>query len=137
MHNVDHAVIISGIVSFLSYCFGVVNPQLEVLLWAMSLDIVIGIFASFINPKLMYNSQKTFRGIAKKIVLLTLVCFAHQLDNMMGTDTIALTTCYFFIVNEGMSCLENAGKCGLKLPPIIQNSLEQLKGITDNEHKKH
>lgn len=137
MHNVDHAAIISGVVSFLSYCFGIVNPQLEVLLWAMSLDIVIGIFASFINPKLMYNSQKTFRGIAKKIVLLTLVCFAHQLDNMMGINTIALTTCYFFIVNEGMSCLENAGKCGLKLPPIIQNSLEQLKGITDNEHKKH
>lgn len=136
MHNIDHTVIMSVIVSFLSYCFGVVNPQLEVLLWAISLDIIIGIAASFINPRLMFNSRKMFRGIVKKVVLLTLVCFAHHLDIMMNTEMIGLTTCYFFIINEGLSCLENAGKCGLQIPPVIRNSLEQLKGMSMNEHKK-
>lgn len=122
------------LISFLSYCFGI-NPALEFLLWAITLDIFIGVLSSFINPKLYFNSRKMFRGIAKKIILLSIVAFSHQLDQLMHTDIICLTTTYYFIINEGLSCLENAGKCGLKLPKIIQTSLEQLKGITDYENK--
>lgn len=137
MHNIDHTINISIVVSFLSYCFGIITPQLEMLLWAIILDVIIGIMASFINPKLMFNSRKMFKGIAKKLVLLTLVCFAHHLDTMMCTKMIGLTTCYFFIINEGFSILENAGKCGLPIPPIIKNSLEQLKEMTTNGNTRH
>ena len=136
MHNIDHTVILSIIVSFLSYCFGVVNPQIEMLLWCITLDIFVGVLASFINPKLMFNSRKMFKGITKKVVLLSLVAFAHHLDIMMNTEVIGLTCCYFFIINEGMSVLENACKCGLNVPPIIKNSLEQLKGTTNNDGYK-
>lgn len=136
MHNIDHTIILSVIISFLSYCFGVVTPQLELLIWAISLDIFIGVLASFINPNLMFNSRKMFKGVAKKIVLMTLVCLAHQLDHMMGTEMIALSSCYFFIINEVMSILENACKCGLDVPPIIKNSLEQLKGMNNDVNKK-
>lgn len=136
MHNIDHTVILSVIISFLSYCFGVVTPQLELLIWVISLDIFIGVLASFINPNLMFNSHKMFKGVAKKIVMMTLVCLAHQLDHMMGTEMIALSSCYFFIVNEVMSILENACKCGLDVPPIIKNSLEQLKGMNNDVNKK-
>lgn len=136
MHNIDHTIILSVIISFLSYCYGVVTPQLELLIWAISLDIFIGVLASFINPNLMFNSRKMFKGVAKKIVLMTLVCLAHQLDHMMGTEMIALSSCYFFIVNEVMSILENACKCGLDVPPIIRNSLEQLKGMNNDVNKK-
>lgn len=136
MHNIDHTIILSVIISFLSYCFGVVTPQLELLIWAISLDIFVGVLASFINSNLMFNSRKMFKGVAKKIVLMTLVCLAHQLDHMMGTEMIALSSCYFFIVNEIMSILENACKCGLDVPPIIKNSLEQLKGMNNDVNKK-
>ena len=129
MNNAETAQVgIAVIISFLSYCFGI-NPALELLLWAITLDIIIGVLASFINPKLYFNSHKMFRGLAKKVVLLSIVAFSHQLDMMMHTDIICMTTTYFFIVNEGMSVLENAGKCGIKLPKIIQNSLEQLKEV--------
>lgn len=127
MHNIDHTIILSIVVSFLSYCFGVVTPQIEMLLWCIALDIFVGVLASFINPRLMFNSRKMFKGITKKIVLLSLVAFAHHLDIMMNTEIIGLSTCYFFIINEAMSILENAAKCGLEIPPIIKNSLEQLK----------
>lgn len=137
MHNIDHTIILSVIISFLSYCFGIVTPQIEMLLWCIALDIFVGCLASFINPKLMFNSRKMFKGITKKIVLLSLVAFAHHLDIMMNTEVIGLTACYFFIINEGMSVLENACKCGLKVPPIIRNSLEQLKGMTNNDNKKN
>lgn len=125
---------ITVFISFMSYCFGI-NPALEFLLWAITLDIFIGVLASFINPRLYFNSRKMFRGIAKKIILLSIVAFSHQLDQLMHTDIICLTTTYYFIVGEGLSCLENAGKCGLKLPKIIQTSLEQLKGLVDYENK--
>lgn len=136
MHNIDHTVILSVVVSFLSYCFGIVTPQIEMLLWCITLDIFVGVLASFINPKLMFNSRKMFKGITKKVVLLSLVAFAHHLDIMMNTEMIGLSTCYFFIINEAMSILENAVKCGLDVPPIIRNSLEQLKGMTNNDNKK-
>lgn len=136
MHNIDHTIILSVIISFLSYCFGIITPQIEMLLWCITLDIFVGCLASFVNPKLMFNSRKMFKGITKKIVLLSLVAFAHHLDIMMNTEVIGLTTCYFFIINEGMSVLENACKCGLKVPPIIKNSLEQLKGMTNDDNKK-
>ncbi len=136
MHNIDHTIILSVVISFLSYCFGIVTPQIEMLLWCIALDIFVGVLASFINPRLMFNSRKMFKGITKKIVLLSLVAFAHHLDIMMNTEMIGLTTCYFFIINEGLSVLENACKCGLTVPPIIRNSLEQLKGMTNNDNKK-
>ena len=136
MHNIDHTIILSVVVSFLSYCFGIVTPQIEMLLWCIALDIFVGVLASFINPRLMFNSRKMFKGITKKIVLLSLVAFAHHLDIMMNTEMIGLSTCYFFIINEGMSILENAVKCGLDVPPIVKNSLEQLKGMNNNDNKK-
>ena len=126
---------ISVLISFLSYCFGVVTPALELLLWCICLDVFVGVLASFVNPRLYFNSRKMFKGLVKKVVLLSIVAFSKHLDIMMNTDIICMTTCYFFIINEGMSVLENAGKCGLKLPKIIENSLEQLKGLTNNENK--
>ena len=135
MHNIDHTIILSVVISFLSYCFGVVTPQIELLLWAICLDVFIGTMASFVNPKLMFNSKNMFKGLVKKLVLLSMVAFAHHLDIMMNTEMIGLTTTYFFIVNEGFSALENACKCGLNVPPIIKNSLEQLKEMTNNGDK--
>lgn len=122
-------VVVSVIISFASYCFGYITPALEFLLWCITLDIFIGTLASFVNPKLMFNSRKMFRGIVKKAVLLSVVAFSKHLDILMHTDIICMTVVYFFIVNEGMSVLENCGKCGLKLPKIIENSLEQLKEV--------
>lgn len=130
MNNTEtFQVITAVIISFASYCFGYITPALEFLLWCITLDIIIGVFASFVNPRLMFNSRKMFRGIVKKAVLLSVVAFSRHLDILMHTDIICMTVVYFFIVNEGMSVLENCGKCGLKLPRIIENSLEQLKEV--------
>lgn len=135
MHENSFSVILGIIGGFLSYCFDV-SPMFHVLLWAITLDIFIGVMASFINVKLTFNSKRMMRGICKKIVLLSLVAFSHQLDVMLQTDIICRTVTCFFIANEGLSCLENAGKCGLKLPKILEDSLEQVKGLSNDGHKK-
>ncbi len=136
MHENSFSVVLGVVGGFLSYCFDI-SPMFEVLLWAITLDIIIGVMASFINVRLQFNSKRMTKGICKKIILLSLVAFSHHLDIMMQTDIICRTVTCFFIANDGLSCLENAGKCGLKLPKILANSLEQLKGVTDNDkHKK-
>lgn len=138
MNNVEHCQVgITVMLSFLSYCFGV-NPALEFLVWCVVLDLVIGILASFINPKLCFNSRRMFKGITKKIVLFSMVVFSHQLDKLMHTEIICMTTTYFFIVNEGFSVLENCGKAGIKLPKILENSLQQVKELSDiDKNKRH
>lgn len=135
MHENSFSVILGIIGGFLSYCFDV-SPMFHVLLWAITLDIFIGVMASFINIKLAFNSKRMMRGICKKIVLLSLVAFSHQLDMMLQTDIICRTVTCFFIANEGLSGLENAGKCGLKLPKILEDSLEQVKGLSNDGNKK-
>ena len=135
MHENSLSVFLGIIGGFLSYCFDV-SPMFEVLLWAITLDIIIGVMASFINVKLTFNSKRMTKGICKKVVLLSLVAFSHQLDMMMQTDIICRTVTCFFIANEGLSCLENAGKCGLRLPKILEDSLEQVKGLTNNDGNK-
>lgn len=135
MHENSFSVVLGVVGGFLSYCFDI-SPMFEVLLWAITLDIIIGVMASFINVRLQFNSKRMTKGICKKIVLLSLVAFSHQLDIMMQTDIICRAVTCFFVANEGLSCLENAGKCGLKLPKILANSLEQLKGVTDNDKYK-
>ena len=132
MHENTLGVFLAIVGGFLSYCFGV-SPMLEVLLWATALDIFTGVAASFINPILQFNSKRMTKGLCKKLVLLSLTAFSHKLDVMLNTDIICRTVTCFFIANEGLSCLENAGKCGLKLPKMLANSLEQLKGTTNND----
>ena len=117
-----------GVVAgFFSYCLGW-NENIEILIWTITLDIIIGVAACFINDDMAFNSKLMYRGIVKKIVILAIVSFSHQLDLMLNTAIIGPSVTYFWVANEGLSVLENAGKCGLKLPPIIQNSLEQLQG---------
>lgn len=137
MHENTFTLISSVILSFLSYCFGI-NPAIEFLLWCVILDVVIGTLSSFVNQNTMFNSRKMFKGLAKKLILLSMIAFSHQLDILMHTDMICMTTTYFFIVNESLSVLENCGKCGVKLPKIIENSLEQIKELNKiNEHKNN
>lgn len=139
MNNVEHGqVVMTIIISFLSYCFGVVTPALEFLIWCIILDLFIGVLASFVNPKLLFNSRKLFKGITKKVILLSIVAFSKHLDILMHTDIICMTTTYFFIVNESFSMLENCGKAGIKLPKILENSLEQIKELGDvDKHERH
>ena len=120
---------------FLSYCFDI-SPFFHVLLWAMALDLLTGIIASFVNEKLMFNSKILSKGICKKIIILSLVAFSHQLDMMLHLDVICSTVTFFFIGSDGLSVLENCAKSYVPLPQILVKSLEQVKELGSNDNKK-
>ena len=118
---------ITGAVGVLSsYLFGAWNDALEALIVAMLIDYVSGVLAAYVNPHLALNSQRGFRGLCKKIMILLLVCLAHFMDSATGQAVICTAVIWFFIGNEGLSIVENAAKMGLPVPEKLKAALEQL-----------
>lgn len=102
------------------------DSSIETLIVAMIIDYITGVLAAYINPHLALNSQKGFKGICKKIIILLLVALSHEIDKMTGQPLIQTMVIWFFIGNEGLSIVENAAKAGLPIPNKLKNTLEQL-----------
>ena len=69
------------------------------------------------------------KGIAKKVFIFIIVACGHLVDNAIDTQGIVQDAAiYFYIANELLSILENAGEIGLPVPDILKNAIEQLKG---------
>lgn len=100
---------------------------IEALLWLMVIDYISGVAAAYINPNLALNSQKGFRGIVKKMMILLLVSLAHFVDKAVGQILAQTIVVWFFIGNEGLSVVENSAKAGLPVPAKLRATLEQLK----------
>ena len=102
------------------------DAVIEALVIAMVVDYLTGVLAAYINPHLALNSQKGFKGILKKLMILLLIALAHELDHAIGQQVIQTVVVWFFLGNEGLSIIENAGKAGLPIPNKLRNTLEQL-----------
>lgn len=111
-----------------AFCFleGAWDGVIEALIVAMAIDYVSGILAAYINPDSKLNSQKGFRGICKKIMILLLVALAHFIDQSTHQEIVRTAACWFFLGNEGLSIIENAAKAGIPIPGKLRSSLEQL-----------
>lgn len=118
--------IFSGIGTVFSYLCGW-GAGVEALLTLMVVDYVSGVLATYINPCLSLNSQKGFRGICKKILILLLVVVAHMIDKVLVDGAVQVVIVWFFIGNEGLSIVENAANAGLPVPERLRATLEQLK----------
>ena len=123
-------VAVSG--TFLTYIFGGWDTVLIVLVGMMALDYVTGLTAAAINKEL--NSNIGFKGLLRKGLITAVLILAVLLDRLLNDGTWVFRTlvCYFYIANEGISILENVGKCGVDLPDQLVSSLEQLKKGEDN-----
>ena len=82
------------------------------------------------------SSEIGLRGIAKKVLALSVVVLAFAIEGLIGIEfalrEIVIT---FFIANEGISILENAAATGLPVPDKIKEVLIQLSGKKSKEGK--
>ena len=97
----------------------------QLLACAMIIDYVSGMLAAYISPDLSLNSQRGFRGICRKTMILLLVSLAHLIDSD-GSFGVHSAVTWFFIGNEGLSIIENAAKAGVPIPAKLRDTLEQL-----------
>lgn len=72
------------------------------------------------------------------MVLFLLVAAATQADAIMGTNSaIREATIFFFIGNELLSLLENAGRMGIPLPSALTNAVEILGGNSNKTSSEY
>ena len=124
--QIEWGAIASVVGAAVSYALGW-NGVLEALLCAMVLDYLSGLLAAYINPHMMLDSRRGFRGIGKKIMILLLVSLAHFADYATGQTIVQTIAIWFFLGNEGLSIIENAANAGGPVPEKLKKTLEQLK----------
>lgn len=108
-----------------TFCLGGWDALITALIVLIVIDYITGVFAAGMQGKL--SSSAGLKGIAKKVFILMIVALAVQIDNVAPTNgTIRSLVIYFFIANEGLSILENAGRAGLPIPDKLTKALEAL-----------
>lgn len=125
---------LAAVAGALAGIFGGWSMLLTVLAAAMVLDYISGLIvaATGKSPKTEsghIDSKVGFAGLAKKGFIMIIVLVATLLDKALGTEAMIFqtaATCYY-IANEGISIMENAGLIGLPVPGVVKKALEQLK----------
>ena len=93
----------------IGYFIGGVDAMMKALLLFMALDYLTGVMCAVLDKSL--SSAVGFRGIFKKIMILLLAGMSHIVDtHVIGSgNAIRSAVLCFYICNEGISILENAG----------------------------
>jgi len=115
--------------TFLTTFFGGWDTLLRVLVLFVAIDYVVGVTAAWFEKKL--NSEIGARGIVKKFLLFVIVALAVQVDLALGQEIFRSLAIWFYLANEALSIIENAGRCGLPIPSFLKTALEQMKQKAD------
>lgn len=118
--------VFAGIGGWLGYFLGGCDGLLYALLAFVVADYLTGVMCAISDKTL--SSDVGFRGICRKVLIFILVGIANILDaQVVGTGSVLRTAIiFFYISNEGVSLLENAGHLGLPIPEKLKAVLEQL-----------
>ena len=119
--------ILAGICTVLSFLFGDMEGLMVALIALIILDYISGVIAAAVEKRL--SSEVGAKGIAKKIFMLLIVALANIVDiNVIGDGHVLKTvTVVFYICNECISLIENAGRIGVPVPKKLLDVLEQLR----------
>lgn len=119
--------VMTFISSALIWLFGGWDIVLGVLLTAIVCDYISGVICAIKNKTL--SSSVGRDGLLKKAVTLLVVIVAHQVDIALGNDenVVRNITALFYISNELLSILENAGNTGIPLPKFLIDICEKIK----------
>lgn len=126
-------VIFTGVGGWLGYFLGGCDGLLYALVLFVVVDYITGVMCAAADHKL--SSEVGFKGICRKVLIFLLVGIGHVLDTqIIGTGSVLRTAViFFYLSNEGISLLENAGHLGLPIPEKLKIVLEQLHDRAEKE----
>ena len=127
--------IFTAVGGWLGYFLGGCDGLLYALIAFVVIDYITGVMCAIIDRKL--SSAVGFKGIFRKMLIFLLVGIANIIDvQVIGTGAVLRTAViFFYISNEGVSLLENAGHLGLPIPEKIKTVLEQLHDRAEKEEE--
>lgn len=110
-----------------SFLFGGWSALLNILLVFVVLDYLTGVAAAAKEGKLKSNIG--LWGIARKIIIFAIVAVAHLVDQALGGNHLFRDAAiFFYLANELLSLIENAGRLDAPIPPGLRQAVEVLKG---------
>ena len=128
--------VFAAIGGWLGWFLGGCDGLLYALIAFVVVDYVTGVMCAVIDKKL--SSAVGFRGIFKKVLIFVMVGVGNIIDvQVLGQAGILRTAViFFYLSNEGVSMLENAGHLGLPIPAKLKEVLEQLHDRSGKEDTK-
>lgn len=125
--------IFAGIGGWLGWFLGGCDGLLYALLAFVVVDYITGVMCAIAEKNL--SSEVGFKGICRKMLIFLLIGIANILDvQVIGTGSVLRTAViFFYISNEGISLLENAGHLGLPIPVKLKEVLQQLHDRSEKE----
>lgn len=110
----------------LGWLIGGFDVLLYVLIAFVALDYITGILLAIFNKSI--SSQIGFKGICRKALIFIIFTMGNIIDNYIFASGSALRTMtiIFYLSNESISILENAGAMGLPIPHKLKDALQQL-----------
>lgn len=142
MENTWKALLVGTLTAMAAYLRAVTVPVV-VLCAVMMLDWVTGMTAAWINGEL--DSRVGFFGAIRKLGRLCLVAVGMAADYIIasGVSTagaelpidmaVALLVCFWLIINECISVLENCDKAGVPIPEFLKKALKRAHRETEME----
>lgn len=119
------SIIIGIIGGFICKHLGGFDMLLGVIITLVVLDYLTGILKAIYNKKL--SSEVGYKGIIKKIFIFIVIATAYEVQKVTGNNIpLREMTLMFFIANEAISLLENAGEF-IPIPDKLRDVLIQLR----------
>lgn len=127
--------VFAAIGGWLGWFLGGCDGLLYALIAFVVVDYVTGVMCAVVDKKL--SSAVGFGGIFKKVLIFVMVGVGNIIDvQVLGQAGILRTAViFFYLSNEGVSMLENAGHLGLPIPAKLKEVLEQLHDRSEKEDK--
>ena len=124
----------AAVAGALSYLFGGWDIWLGAMTMFVVLDVITGLLAGFLNKSKKtesggLSSSVMFAGSLKKLVMYLVVALGVMVDRLIGPGSTVIRSLVigYYVVNEGLSVLENVGSCGVPFPQKLKDALEKLK----------
>lgn len=148
------AVAVSAAAAWLSARLGILLYVILILAAAMVIDYITGMLASKTeaidhpdDPDYGWNSKKGAKGIIKKVGYLCVIAVAMMVDyiilNVAASVGIEITLKAFFglmvtvwyLLNEALSIIENAGRMGAPVPDWLRQYIAVLKSKIESKEE--
>ena len=129
-------IVFAAIGGGIGWFLGGADGFLYALIAFVVIDYITGVMCAIVDKKL--SSEVGFKGIFKKVLIFTMVGIGNIIDvQVLGQAGVLRTAViFFYLSNEGVSLMENAGHLGLPIPAKLKEVLEQLHDRSNKEDTK-
>lgn len=124
--------VFAGIGAWIAQAYGGWTQAMTALVVFVIADVATGLLCGLAkrspNTEGGGLSSKVMReGAAKKVEIFFILLIAAWLDIAMHVTIWKDAACIYYIAEEGLSILENAGALGLPIPDKLKSAIEALK----------